>query len=531
MTSRTGEFLDFRVEFFPPTDGIFPVRASSVQGEAKGTFVMPFEASNANRLVRQYKKELGESSAARRDPHIGELLFEALVRDAIAALYFRTVSAAENRPDTGIRIRLQMDIDDPSLARLSALPWELLSNRSLREHLSLKSRSQVVRYLELGRATELGTFDRPFRILVAFSNPKGTFAIDDELIAQEASLFQDTLSSDPALVEVEILEQASLASIRAELSNKPFHAFHYLGHGSFMRGAGQGSLNFESDSGDRSLNQVDGTHLGVMLEGYPSLQLIVLNACKSAQATVKEDQDAFQGVAPALVMSGIPAVVAMQYIISVEAAVAFSSGFYPRLAQTGSLDHAMAEGRKRIYNANPDDIEWATPVLFMRSADGRLFSAAGTGGPGHTGNAESSKGSVTPTLRTQPSPSSSPRIGDTIEAAIQNASRQGLNELLNRLGDLFRAEFPDSRISKAFAAARAQPESKSRLAVLNEYVEDLALHTQPGVVKIAHEMDSVLADTRDKGNNRNINVEGTGNLFSGGDMNIGGDVTMGDKSK
>jgi outer membrane protein assembly factor BamD (BamD/ComL family) len=81
-------------------------------------------------------------------------------------------------------------------------------------------------------------------------------------------------------------------------------------------------------------------------------------------------------VAAAIVMAGVPAVVAMQFPISDVAAIRFASRFYPLAALGEPVDYAVAEGRRAIRVAESDTMEWATPILFMRAPDGVLFRVA-----------------------------------------------------------------------------------------------------------------------------------------------------------
>ena len=47
--------------------------------------------------------------------------------------------------------------------------------------------------------------------------------------------------------------------------------------------------------------------------------------------------------------------------------------FIAALAEGYPIDAALAEARVAIF-ANGNNIEWGTPVLFMRSKDGKLFN-------------------------------------------------------------------------------------------------------------------------------------------------------------
>jgi hypothetical protein len=146
-----------------------------------------------------------------------------------------------------------------------------------------------------------------------------------------------------------------------------------MGHGDFDRNTGQGVLLLEDENSQPLA--LDGQTLGgVILQDVKSLRLVFLNACDTAKATKQKGQDPFAGVATAMIMAGIPAVVAMQFPITDKAAVKFAGTFYPRIVAGFPVDAAVAEGRKAIKLADSSTMEWATPVLFMRSPDGVLFN-------------------------------------------------------------------------------------------------------------------------------------------------------------
>jgi hypothetical protein len=87
--------------------------------------------------------------------------------------------------------------------------------------------------------------------------------------------------------------------------------------------------------------------------------------------------DVFSSTAATLVRRGTPAVVAMQYEITDDAAIEFSRSFYEALADGMAVDAALAEARKGVALAIPNTLEWGTPVLYMRSPDGVLFKLGG----------------------------------------------------------------------------------------------------------------------------------------------------------
>jgi len=70
---------------------------------------------------------------------------------------------------------------------------------------------------------------------------------------------------------------------------------------------------------------------------------------------------------------GIPAVVAMQYEISDEAAVTFAKGFYTAIAAQHPVEQAVTRARRAVKVARRNTLEWATPVLYLRSPQGAVF--------------------------------------------------------------------------------------------------------------------------------------------------------------
>ena len=74
---------------------------------------------------------------------------------------------------------------------------------------------------------------------------------------------------------------------------------------------------------------------------------------------------------------GIPAVIAMQFEISDPAALVFSQSFYQAIADGLPVDVATVEARRAMF-AEGNEVEWATPVLYLRSPDGRVFRRAGS---------------------------------------------------------------------------------------------------------------------------------------------------------
>ena len=100
---------------------------------------------------------------------------------------------------------------------------------------------------------------------------------------------------------------------------------HYVGHSDFTD-EGNGVLFLEDENG--SAVSVDETLFANLLGDQGSLRLVVLNSCEGARTTMT---DPYAGVATTLVHLGVPAVVAMQFEISDEAAILFAEELYTNL--------------------------------------------------------------------------------------------------------------------------------------------------------------------------------------------------------
>jgi CHAT domain-containing protein len=126
-------------------------------------------------------------------------------------------------------------------------------------------------------------------------------------------------------------------------------------------------LVLEND--ERQSHLVDADDMQVLLQGS-SVKLCVLSACQTAAT---DASDAIMGVAPKLVWTGVPAVIAMQFVVPDKTAISFMHDFYEFLADGRPLDSAVTEARIGVYFDNDDKVFWGIPVLFMRAPDGVIW--------------------------------------------------------------------------------------------------------------------------------------------------------------
>jgi hypothetical protein len=295
----------------------------------------------------------------------GGKLFDAIFsRDMIACLR-SSLDEAARREAMGLRFRLHLQ-EAPELARL---PWEFLFDTQLERFFATSETTPIVRYLEMPERITPLAVDLPLRILAMISNPEDPkytrLDFEGEKAKLQESLYQLTSQGK---VEVDWLEKPTLAALLRQLRTHEYHVFHFIGHGGFDEKSGEGLLVLEDEQ--RRAWPAEAGRIGTILHDHRLLRLAVLNSCEGARTSIT---DPFGGTAATLIRQGIPAVVAMQFEITDKAAITFSAEFYNALADGLPVDAAVSAARKAILSM-PNDLEWGTPVLHMRSPDGILFS-------------------------------------------------------------------------------------------------------------------------------------------------------------
>jgi hypothetical protein len=350
--------------------GSYHVLASTRSAEASTTFDLPFNELEIENFILKVSRPRGrrriETSAIGDARRFGDGLFKALFNGQTRELYRDSLAHARSE-DRGVRITLCLS----GSPELIDVPWEYLFDDP--DFLAVSAFTPVVRYLDLPRAHRPLLVEPPLRLLGVVSSPADYEQLD---VQRERDNLQRALSglSDARAVELHWLERPTLGGLLKALQTGAFNALHYIGHGTYDRDTERGVLLFEDESG--WARPVSGDKLGMVLHDFSSLRLAILNACEGARTA---RTDPFAGVAGALVQRDIPAVVAMQFEISDEAAIVFAGGFYEPLAAGSPVDASLAAARLAMLAERSDDIEWGTPVLFMRVPDGRIFDLGDDG--------------------------------------------------------------------------------------------------------------------------------------------------------
>jgi tetratricopeptide (TPR) repeat protein len=362
------QLMNFDVSVEPLADGYRTRVVASPAGETHADFTLPFTDKDLTILVLEVVSSIGrlrrkvrriQSPERKLLEDFGSQLFQSVFSGPVRDCLNRSRTAAEAE-GAGLRIRLRLP---PALA---SIPWEYLHDAEY-GFVGLSPETALVRYVEMPTPVTPLPVSPPLRVLAMISAPADVPELQGE---EEWGKLNEALQdlAGRGMVQVDRLEAGTLAALQRPLRLHDYHVLHFVGHGGYDEDAKDGALALEGADGRSRL--VTGRDLGLMLRGHRSLRLVVLNACEGARSA---PDDPFSGVAQALVRQGVPAVIAMQFEISDPAALVFSQSLYQAIADGFPIDLAMVEARRAMF-AEGNEVEWATPVLYLRAPDGRVFT-------------------------------------------------------------------------------------------------------------------------------------------------------------
>lgn len=357
-------YSNFDLDFYK-AESEYVVKVRSITGEARQTFSAPFTRKAAEKFILTVQNSIGSAAQDIRSvKKFGGTLFETIFQKDVRALYKSSLDVVASQEGAGLRVRLHLQ----DVPELSHLPWEYLYQANTNQFLCLDRQTPIVRYLDIPKIITPLKIKLPLKVLVFISSPSNLDRLD---VNNERHKIQKALADleKKGLVNFVFCENATVSELLKNLRQSEFHIFHFIGHGGFDELKNQGLLAFENE--DESADYVSAEQLGPTLTNHRSLRLVVLNSCEGARTSIA---DPFAGVATTLVQQGIPAVLAMQFSITDFAAIHFIEEFYASIADDLPVDAAVTDARVNLFSSADNAIEWGTPVLFMRSPDGELFT-------------------------------------------------------------------------------------------------------------------------------------------------------------
>src|SRR6202043_630674 len=246
----------------------------------------------------------------------GDRLFRALLPDRVRDLFQRAIGRTEKRSRIGLRLRIELDYHDARVAWLARLPWELLFWAEDHRFLALSRTSPVVRGGMVSHPARALALSGPLDILAVAASPSGLPELD---LARERRGLEAALAAGPS-ARATFVEPAGAEELRGIWSRQAFQVLHFMGHGGFDAASGHGRLMLAR--ADRSPEPLVDEQLVELLDRDSPPALVVLNACHGAVGHVIP-QGYPAGLAPSLILAGLPAVVAMRQAIPDSAAIAW----------------------------------------------------------------------------------------------------------------------------------------------------------------------------------------------------------------
>lgn len=330
---------------------------------------------------------------------VGQVLYEALfpVGSALRSTFESALRAAE-QDGVELHVRLKYAAQSAQRSRLADYPWELLHDG---QRFLLHRDIVLSRYLDYeSLAPSLPAQDHLNVLLISSpaSDPsQGLGQLPDlEQQAIREGMTKAQADQRMTLTQLPQVTRKGLSAYLTDCSSQDLpQVIHFDGHGLYGKRCtnpdcrqlhnsikvercrrcqqalpeAEGFLLFEDEQGKP--DYVSAREFAVLLP--KSVALVVLSACQSGMAVAGESL--FNGTAQQLIDLRIPAVVAMQYLVRVDAASQFAEQFYRVLGKREPLTTALQEGRKWMM---PQLNQWYRPVLYLRWQDnegGQLFTS------------------------------------------------------------------------------------------------------------------------------------------------------------
>jgi len=383
-------YQDFhiRIEVDPKGGFQSQVLTSSYGTADPSPFALPFP----DPVVRKLPNILERLRDSRRGTvsgltaeSIGGGLFRALFAGETGLKFRGCLTHLEGKEDEwGLRILLEFDLRNPTLAALAVLPWELLWNVQRDDFLARVRNTSVTRFLPVDRPSleSLKSIEGPLKMLVVMSRPADLPSLD---LTQEWNAIWGDRGKE---IRMTPMLHPTRAALRAKLLGEPWHVLHFMGHGDIGRN-GEGVIYLENPAGNAEV--MAARDFADTIKGARDLRLVFLNACQTGRIN-GNGRAPFAGTATALTLAGAPAVIGMQAAINDDAAIQLSANFYLQIAARNPVDTALAEARLSI---DRTVLDWAMPILFTRVTNGRILGEE-SGGSSSSAESPSSGPAGTP---------------------------------------------------------------------------------------------------------------------------------------
>lgn len=153
------------------------------------------------------------------------------------------------------------------------------------------------------------------------------------------------------------------------------HVIHIISHGRYVREESSQSGQIAFAKPDSTAGWISNQVLANQLMDIPSLRLVFLQACESAE-TSSNPYQVISGMAQWLAQKNIPAVIAMHFQVQSSLANEFARAFYAELVKRAAIEVAMHAARRQLYTSGvvgeSERTGFGLPVLYLRGSGALL---------------------------------------------------------------------------------------------------------------------------------------------------------------
>lgn len=309
---------------------------------------------------------------------IGSNLYASLFTGNIESSLQASINQARMNKEL-LLLQLRFDEDSAEIARF---PWELIYNR---RPLLASGVVEIARYISYPESVTDVLVESPIRLLYIQPRPTNLSKLDS---IERTFVKKVVQSAAKEIIKIDFLKKSSFYNLIEYIQLNRVHIIHFDGHGVFGWKCKCGAINYPASSScktklqdgicgqpkispvmgylafedeDGRTDWISSDELSYILTNH-GLVLAIISACRSSDIGW---DNLFNGLAPSLIQSGIPAVIAMQLPITSSSAVRFMEGFYRELVRSYSFVHAINKGRLQMLRTN----QWFVPTLYLRSKD------------------------------------------------------------------------------------------------------------------------------------------------------------------
>jgi hypothetical protein len=292
-------------------------------------------------------------------------LYKALFPGDVGALFLRCREKVP--PIDSLRIRLHLP------PALQVYPWETMACNIAggepmpSDIMSLNPKYSIVRYIDMKEAVAPTVLKRPARVLFAAASPDTTDLWPLQINQAKSQLLSSCGSNK--LLELVPIVPASRDLLFDDLKRNKSPIFVFFGHGNFplIPDATNNGVIYLQAQADDAKEEVSAVDLCEWLR-HAETRVALFYSCSTAK---RDAQHHWYGIAPALVKSGVAAIIAMQAPISEASGLVMAANLLASLTAGVTIDEALYLLRLELRAKRSDD--WAKPVLYMRDETGIIF--------------------------------------------------------------------------------------------------------------------------------------------------------------